>query len=67
MRMPHPMSCRGEREQWRWASNVALTSTPDRTFDQLVRESVLARRNWIDEEFAKNNGRQPESADVLPI
>jgi hypothetical protein len=46
---------------------LILLFTPDRTFDQLVRESVLARRNLIDEEFAKNDGRQPESVEVLPI
>jgi hypothetical protein len=37
------------------------------TFDQLVRESVLARRNLDQGEISKKGGRQPESVELLPI
>ena len=46
---------------------LILPFTPDRTFDQLVRESVLARRNLDQGGISQKGGRQPESVEVLPI
>ncbi len=45
---------------------LILLFTPDRTFDQLVRESVLARRNLDQGGISQKGGRQPESVEVLP-
>ena len=46
---------------------LILLFTPDRTFDQLVRESVLARRNLDQGGISQKGGGQPESVEVLPI
>ncbi len=46
---------------------LILLFTPDRTLDQLVRRAFLLVEIWIDEEFAKNRGRQAEPVEVLPI
>jgi len=46
---------------------LILLFTPDRTFDQFVREAFSLVEVWIEEECAKNGGRLPESVEVLPI
>ena len=45
---------------------LILLFTPDRTLDQLVRRAFLLVEIWIDEEFAKNRGRQAEPVELLP-